>query len=288
MLACHVYGHDAIASDLEMLNQTVRADFTDCVASEVKPHSWNIFTRKPRTYPNALACLGKKIGNFEERTWWHATGTARTAFDVAEDEIRQHLEKTFRNKYPSMVYFHLFMIGKSEELAIPTIMFFCDDKKPRQEAKEAIDKSWLRDKLPGFRTGHYARQPNFGSLIQPANTDELEGEARKPIMNTDVYFNPLFPIRALGMSVFVSRREGDWARATAYAVFKQNQCLMVTVSHIFIEEEPEASAITSDEKDFDFGSDSESEMGELVNVRTSHKQTIPPKISLQRRSAICH
>jgi hypothetical protein len=249
--------------------QNVVVNDPDSNTSKLKVHSWKMFSRRLGRYPDAHACLGSKIGDVKDRTWWHTTGKARDQFNDAEDEIQQHLANVFMPKYRSIVYFDLFMIGQTEQSAIPTIMFFCVEKEPRKRAKEAIDKSQILVKLPGFRTGHIAREPIIGPLIQPASTDTSIGILDETSMYTEVYVDPAEPIRALGMPIYAKHSNGSWRRAVGYAVFKERKCFLMSVAHVFVKRANEDhEVIVDDDNDFDFGSDTGSEERDDSNMNT--------------------
>lgn len=120
-------------------------------------------------YSSAMTSLGDKLGFFHERYWWFPAGQAREEYQLVEPEILEHLNILFTDTYHPIIYFHLYMIGRSPETAIPTIMLFCGEKDARKKAKKAVDKGGLLEKLPGFRTGHQSSQPMVGPLIQPAS-----------------------------------------------------------------------------------------------------------------------
>jgi hypothetical protein len=133
------------------------------------------FWRKAqKLYPEVCASLGDKVGFFHDRYWWYATGHAYQVYQEAEADIREELRALFADTYSRVLYFRLYMIGRSAELAMPTIMFFCEDKEPRKKAKKVVDECGVLNKLPGFRTGHQASQPEIGTLIQPATEMVME------------------------------------------------------------------------------------------------------------------
>jgi hypothetical protein len=149
-------------------------------------------------------------------------------------------------------------------------MFFCKEKDPRKKARKILDEGGLLKRLPGFRTGHQARQPNVGSLIQPATEDELPHHSNALVVHSHVYYDPWCSIRALGMPIFVKQNDGSWRQATAYRVFKGDQCMLMSVAHVFAERtEVGVTTPSDDESDFNLGSDSGSEVEEHGERTTS-------------------
>jgi len=211
-------------------------------------------------YPNVCACIGTEIGIFYGRYWWHATGPARHQFSLVELEIVKQLNSVFTERYSSIVLFHLYMIGRSREQAVPTIMFFCEDKEPRRMAKKIVDEGGLLKKLPSFRTGHLARQPSVGKLIQPAAGSEEAVSPNEPELVSRVYFDPSQPMKAIGMPIFVKQAENVFRRATANAVFDGQRFMYLTVSHAFFDNiSPPPTPSVACDFECNFGSGTESE-----------------------------
>jgi hypothetical protein len=230
--------------------------------------------RKSQPYPDVHACIGSFIGHFNERDWWHATGKAREAFKTVEKELLDHLQAAFEDTYRSIVHFHLFMIGRALSSARPTIMFFCEEKEPRKKAKKLIDESGILKQLPGFRTGQQARQPNIGTLIQPATDGESGLRLIQPSLRADVYYHPFDDIQAIGMPIFVKHSNGRWRGATAYRVFKDDECCLMTVAHVCIESIPTNIDDLSDaDSDFDFGSEAGSSIRDDNQTSTTFSAT---------------
>jgi hypothetical protein len=211
-------------------------------------------------YPNVCACIGTEIGIFHDRYWWHAAGPARQQFSLVESEIVEQLNAVLTERYSSIVLFHLYMIGRSVDSAIPTIMFFCEEKEPRKRAKKTIDEGGLLGKLAGFRTGHLAKLPGVGRLIQPAAGTEDIRQSAGSGMISDVYFDPSAPIKAIAMPIFVKQVGNILRKATANAVFEGERCVYLSVSHVFFGDVSSPSAVsTASDSEFDYGSGTEDE-----------------------------
>jgi hypothetical protein len=155
------------------------------------------------------------------------------------------------------------MIGRDQVSEKPAIMFFCEDKEPRKRSKKIVNEGGLLRRLPGFRTGHRANQPGIGLLVQPATDyDSIHNEVN-PIEHTDVYYDPVNGVPVIGMPVFVKQRDGRWQQASASTLSKGNQCILISVAHLFFENTRQCLETgAEDDSDFDFGSDIDSELGE--------------------------
>ncbi|CAO2652015.1 Nn.00g002980.m01.CDS01 [Neocucurbitaria sp. VM-36] len=220
--------------------------------------------RTPKFYPNVLECIGAKIGFFHDRHWWHATGQAREEFKSVELDILEQLKAIFTDSYSSIIHFHLYMIGRSAELARPTIMVFCEEKEPRKKAKKAIEEGGILEKLQGFRIGHQARQPEVGLLIQPATEGSGPQEHGLPSSAPDVYFDPSRPVQAFGMPIF--------------------KCVYMMISHVFLDNTQfMQNATTNSDSEYDFGSGREVEDDDDCMEITSCASISSPGESLDDR-----
>jgi len=223
--------------------------------------------RAPRTYPEVSACIGTELGIINDRYWWNATGPAREQFGLVEPEIREQLKQLFTDQYVTTMHFCLFMIGRSAELAIPTIMFFCEEKEPRKKAKKTLDQCGLLEKLPGFRTGHLARQPGVGRLIQPATGNNGAQESSVSGAAYEVFFDTSHPIKAIGMPIFIRRSSDVLRKATANAVFADHKCVYLSVSHVFFDVSAPTNGSAGYDSEYDFGSGTEyEEEDDLLNA----------------------
>jgi hypothetical protein len=225
------------------------------------------FWRKsPKLYPHACASLGEVIGYFHDRHWWHPTGPAQEEFQKVEREILAELGLIFIDTYSSIVYFRLYMIGRSAETALPTIMFFCEEKEPRRRAKKAMDDGNILNTLPGFRTGHQARQPGLGMLIQPATRESQTKSRNESGSASHVYFDPSRPIKTSGMAIFVKHPSGLLRQATANVVFEAQTFMYMSVAYIISDHIVHGNDTVQDcDSDYDLGSESDGEHDEIDN-----------------------
>jgi hypothetical protein len=223
--------------------------------------------RAPKLYPDARANLGDKVGLFHDRHWWYPIGNVQEQFQKAEPEIQEQLRDLFADTYSEIIYFRLYMIGRCPDTAIPTIMFFCPSKDTRKKAKRIIDEGGILNRLPGFRTGHQCSQPKIGRLIQPASNRDSNFQQDSITITREVYFDSSRPIEPIALPIFVNIGS-SWRRASANTVFEGRKRVLLSVSHIFLNDTTSAQTpIVDSDSDFDFGSGSESEDdGESVEI----------------------
>lgn len=119
--------------------------------------------------------LGLKIPRHvdDENGWWIPGAAHGQKFQGLAPKIMEEL-RLLRYRDAPPLAFELFMIGKSEELAMPTIMFCSTDSEFRKFARDRIVRSGVLDGS-GFITGHMATQfgESNGDLdysIEPLST----------------------------------------------------------------------------------------------------------------------
>jgi 1,4-alpha-glucan branching enzyme len=213
---------------------------------------------KRRRYTGARSCLGKRIGCFNQKTWWHAAGRALDDYEKAEKDIQEHLNTVFHGIFSSSVYFCPFMIGRCEDTARPKIVFFCAVKEPRILAQRVIDSSGLMRRLPGYRTKHAAKQPGIGVLCQPGIENDQDSGHSSVAPATDVYYNSSDDITAIAMPIFVKHSNGIVRKATANAVFDGEECFLLSVSHVFYDSTLGTHVKRDGDNAYSSGSDKES------------------------------
>jgi hypothetical protein len=246
-----------------------------------------LFIRRLQPYPDVETCIGKLIGRFNGRNWWPATGKAQEAYRAVKEDLLEKLNTAFEDTYRSSVHFDLFVIGRDLLSAKPTIVFFCEEAKPREKAKKVLDESGILKRLPGFRTAHQRRQPNIGAVLFPAIGEESGYRPITPVRHMDVYYDPLCEIRADGMPIFVKQSNENWRKATAYRLFKDDRCYLMSVAHVFDDRvEQLRNDALDDNNDIDFGSeggsDFEGEDQTMVTLPTTYSS---PSGSSKSRSS---
>ncbi|KAF3052407.1 hypothetical protein E8E11_001850 [Didymella keratinophila] len=216
---------------------------------------------RPQRYAHAATSIGTEVGVFHDRYWWHAAGQAEQDFAAAKPQLLEQLNLAFKYIYTSPLHFQLYLIGRSKTLARPTIMIFCEEREARKIAKKALQEI-LKEALPGFRVGEQAREPGAGRLVIAATQSlaSMSGHDQLSDDALEVFLDPVQPIGAIGMSIFVTNRANRVRRATANLVYQGDQCMLLTVSHVFEEDLMIAQGPNNDDSsEYDFGSGTENE-----------------------------
>jgi hypothetical protein len=211
-------------------------------------------SRQSQPYPDPRASIGSPVSGVEGR-WW-ATGPALKQFkEEIAPAIRKLLESSCKRPISNELWWRLYMIGRTKDTAAPTIVFLCNEEKPRKKARKLILKEGILKNYPGFRTEHMAE-----SLVRPASG----GDASPPsVMASKVYFDSSIHPRALGMPIVVKYDDGTLQRATANALYDGQKFYYASVMHVFTIGAPDTEDIAKDcDSDSEMDDDTDSEYGD--------------------------
>ncbi|OAA73484.1 peptidase (PNG1) [Cordyceps fumosorosea ARSEF 2679] len=128
-------------------------------------------SRGTTAWPEPTLSVGRQIGKFGKELCWEAVGPARDAFKRMCPRIKEHLESGVET-VSSWVTWSMYMIGKTPELACPTILFCCEVSAHRKLVRNVIKESGILDKYPGIKTGHASRPPDFNQLVRVAEASD--------------------------------------------------------------------------------------------------------------------
>ena len=157
-------------------------------------------------------------------------------------------------------------------------------------AKKTVDEGGLLAKLPAFRTGHLARRPGVGNLIQPASRDDATNPPAGSDSISEVYFDPSLPMKTIGMPIFV-KQTGDVLRAaTANAVLRGSEWMLMSVAHVFLEDktDPQDLSVGDDEDEYDLGSGTEVEENETFDATSRASVSQSDGTSCDERESTSH
>jgi len=133
------------------------------------------------------------LGTARTLRCWEAIGTARQLstllFQAVKDLLDQHsnyLHKT--EPLPFCIMFGLYMVGKTENNASPTLLISCEPKLPHQKALQLLRSTGILHGFPILLLAQSSRAPIINGLIRPLGS---AGAAD----GSFIYFNP--PRRSL-------------------------------------------------------------------------------------------
>ncbi|KAK4445516.1 hypothetical protein QBC34DRAFT_412959 [Podospora aff. communis PSN243] len=120
------------------------------------------------SWPNPHLSVGRFICKVGRISCWEAQGPARSIFNEIAPKIKSYLERSVE-PISSRVTWSIYMFGKAEKSANPTIIFCCDVATHRKDVRKAIVESGLLDGYRGLKTGHMPKPPGFGQLVPLAS-----------------------------------------------------------------------------------------------------------------------
>ena len=100
-------------------------------------------------------------------------------------------------------------------------------------------------------------------MQQHATQNNLDHGFPPLVWHTGVFFDPFCIIRATAMPIWVKHGVSNWRQATAYTVFKDGECMLMTVSHVFRDNLRDLGDTSSSyDNEYDVGSGTEYEEDE--------------------------
>jgi hypothetical protein len=138
--------------------------------------------REPKcTWDNPRESIAKRLCTIQDGkyTCWEACGRARAVWDEARPSLFEYLDDSCIQGFSSSgVIVELYMIGKNEDIASPTIWISCEDRATRKSIRKSITRlindSGFLGNHPGVRLGDAPRCPDRSTVVQVAdpNTDD--------------------------------------------------------------------------------------------------------------------
>lgn len=122
-------------------------------------------------YPDAEKSVGMFYRKMGLENCWEVVGPARAEFEQIAKEIKDFLEKNFEPT-STPVLWTMYMIGRSENTARPTILFCSKEADCRKAVRKFIEKSGILKKFPAVRVGDANRPPDFDRLVLLALCEE--------------------------------------------------------------------------------------------------------------------
>jgi peptide-N4-(N-acetyl-beta-glucosaminyl)asparagine amidase len=131
--------------------------------SDTARSPWAFNRRNKPRWPKPEDSTGDYIGLMKGKDqYWKATGPARETFKRLALEIKPELEKC-ADAVPgsSWVTWSIYMVGPTPQTTVPTVIFICDELKPRKDAWKLIQKGDILQRYPGMKSGHMSSAPEI-------------------------------------------------------------------------------------------------------------------------------
>jgi len=120
---------------------------------------------KRPTWPCPKDSIGEGHGAIPgtKFVYWKAAGPALEAYKDLLPDIKELLKER-QGPLPNsdLVWFGIYMVGPSAELALPHIMFASEIRTQRRKAMNIVKRSELLKKHPGMQVGEWAGAPHEG------------------------------------------------------------------------------------------------------------------------------
>lgn len=130
--------------------------------------------------PDPKASLGEKVATLTKKTGsssvWYALGQATERYNT---DIRHDLERCLdhvKDPEGSPLFIKLYMTGRKEEEASPTIAICCASRETRKKAEASVRQSGILDRHPGFLLGLCAFPLEISSASNSAFNVDCENE----------------------------------------------------------------------------------------------------------------
>jgi peptide-N4-(N-acetyl-beta-glucosaminyl)asparagine amidase len=227
------------------------------------------FSKAKSVWPRPEDSIGMWYRKMGRNDCWEAKGPARDTFAQIAKEIKTYLNRCSDPvAYP--VTWSIYMIGKTKDSAMPTVMFCCVERNSRKKVRKMIADSGILGEYPGIITGDCSSAPDCDRPVQLAGNETSRYDLQNTLLDSgsDVLYTPSENI--LGSQIFIKTKDGNGhslRKATAGLVFQLGDRYFVsTVAHASMEpiELPSQGGQIGD--DFEFDIDGESDYGEDIDV----------------------
>ncbi|KAI1871752.1 hypothetical protein JX265_005738 [Neoarthrinium moseri] len=244
--------------------------------------------KDPVKWDKPRECIGEKQGEIQKGkyTCWRPVGRASDVWLIIRPKIKEFLDHFGANV--TLVILEMYMIGRTEDSAVPTILICSEDQKARKSLRKAIKESGILREWTGVGLGDTPVLPDRRRVIpimDPPHMTEFASHR---------YFDKLKQLKeaedyeergkltssedgdALGRRLYIYV-EGKKCLATGgLVVYFDDKAYQLTAGHASVRSLVGSSSVLSteeealDECDFDGQSDDEDSSGSLDLLATSH------------------
>lgn len=199
-------------------------------------------------WPNPEDSIGVWYRKLGKHQCWETRGPARGLFLNLSQEVGKHLE-THGDAVSAPVYWSVYMVGKSESSANPTIFFCSPDAGARKKVREEIDNSGILVQYPGFRTADSTRPPHLDELKRVSSGERSTWNPSPGLLTCGNPMGKSISVQRVGINGAISI-----ATATVGAIFQLDDTLLFsTAAHAFFEQD--VSGDLEDHGEFEFDCD---------------------------------
>jgi hypothetical protein len=252
------------------------------------------FNRRPR-FPRPELSIGTRCCQLGNHQCWEVIGPAQEITESLFGPIKKLLES--RDEYlnegpcvPRALLFDMYMIGRTEQVAIPTIMFSCDNKVQRQRALKLVRQSSLLDPYPCVALGDSSHPPRLScqplQLGEHGETENIPmGEGNQHKGTRGAVYSTQSVLSEYGFPVMVMVNNSHFRKATIGGFLcVGTEVLGLTVAHVLSEDFIDTAEKDAEAIEFSLDFDEEFETvgdGNMEFVNTTSRGT--PFVPLRRR-----
>jgi len=203
---------------------------------------------KPKNpWPDSQGSIGSLLCPMGRNKCWEAVGPAG---ELSKGNLFKEIKKLLESQHeylnegesvPRAILFEVYMIGRNETFARPTILFCCERKPPRQRAMKLVRESLVLVEYPGVQLGDCSRPPNLTHQPVPL-FDPISEEDDRVLVGSSpsgIIYRP--PIKSLfGLPVYVQLSHDHLRAATIGGFICLGDTIVgLSVRHVFDEDQDE-------------------------------------------------
>jgi hypothetical protein len=222
------------------------------------------FNRK-NPWPEPHLSIGECWCIIGQNRCWEAIGPAKEKYDEVSGNIKNLLES--QHEYLTegicvrrFLIFDLYMIGRTEEQAKPTIIFSSENKTQRQRAQKLVRDSGILNACPGMALGESSRPLRLSNGPRPLgdqlSNDDIEMSDdvdSSTVPEAHVYYSQQ-PVDIYGIPITIKKAgtgksRGD-RKSTLNLVCIGEELFGLTAAHAFFDDPDDEKSTVDDIMEF--------------------------------------
>lgn len=235
-------------------------------------------------WANPRESIGDRLGDIQsgKYTCWKPVGRAREAWNAVRPRIKEYLDN-FCQSNSSSVILEMYMIGKTEDTASPTILICSSDRATRKNIRKTIKENKFLERYPGIGLGDTNELPDRRRVIRMAGLHSTPGSV--PIAGADTETPMVYTLRdakcVVGRQLFISTGEHGRIATGGPIVWIQEKSYQLSVAHVLqpVHDTSNGSdgSSASDECSFDGDSETQEDSGDIPDQEVSRKWSNTPE-----------
>lgn len=213
---------------------TSRRTHVSSILSSISTNTGCLWANPELSIGDFIDCIGRT----RLQQCWYAKGPARDAYTYLAPKIKRYLEQSIE-PLSCWVTWSIYMIGKDQRTASPTLLFCSEDTARRKEVRNAIKESGILDAFPGIQTGHMPHPPeNKTRLVELAESSRA-GAAQSGRQLTATAFTKRSPCgMPLTCETFVDGKHYLRGATIGGVIRVGDKCYYTTVAHVLRPPQP--------------------------------------------------